>query len=109
MKNYNKFLGIKIIVFALLSFTASAHSIKINEECDTCIEKKSKENNAIKQKVTTTSNYSGLSLFELANMYEVNLGGEPAKDLSPEVKEKENSSTVMSLREMIALCGVKVL
>ncbi len=115
MKNYNKFLAVKIIVFAMLSFTASAHTVKaetsstqIEQSLDSCIDKKSKEiktNNSVKFQSQSTS---VPTLFELANMLEVNLGGEQQEDQSPEVKERLNSP-VMSLREMITLYGVKVL
>lgn len=106
MKNYNKFLAVKIIVLGLISFIASGNT---NENCDTCISKKAGQNMVmIKKKDMSESNSSGLSLFELANMYEINLGGEPKQDLSPVIKE-EQSTGIMSLREMIAQFGIKVL
>lgn len=48
------------------------------------------------------------TLFELATMLDVNLGGDAKADQSPEVLEAQRSP-VMSLREMITLYGVKVL
>ncbi len=106
MKNYNKFLAVKIIVLGLISFIASGNT---NENCDTCISKKAGHSTVtIKKKDISQSNSAGLSIFELANMYEINLGGEPKPDLSPAVKE-EQSTGIMSLREMIAQFGIKVL
>lgn len=115
MKNYNKFLAIKVIVFAMLSFTASAHVVKsevastqFEQSLDSCVEKKSKEiktTDSIKFQSQATA---VPTLFELATMLDVNLGGEPKEDQSPEIQAALNSP-VMSLREMITLYGVKVL
>lgn len=105
MKNYNKFTWIKITMFAALSFNAFSNPTQSNLDCETCAVKKVKENKSVN--IQTNSAY--LSLFELAILYEINLGGESKKDLSPVIKEESKFPEVMSLQEMINHFGVKVL
>jgi hypothetical protein len=115
MKNYNKFLAVKIIIIALLSFNATAHTVKVEaastqatETLDSCIKKKSTSAKVADSIKFQQAISSVPTLFELATMLEVNIGGDTKPDQSPEVLEAQHTS-VMSLREMITLYGVKVL
>ena len=115
MKNYNKFLAVKIIILALLSFNATAHTVKVETvstqtsgSLDSCIKKNSRDAKSTDSIKFQQSISAVPTLFELATMLDVNLGGDAKADQSPEVLEAQHSS-VMSLREMITLYGVKVL
>ena len=115
MKNYNKFLAVKIIILALLSFNATAHTVKTEtvstqtaESLDSCIKKNSRDAKSTDSIKFQQSMSAVPTLFELATMLDVNLGGDAKADQSPEVLEAQRLP-IMSLQEMIALYGIKVL